>query len=146
MSSSLESRCRAARVLEVTVSGFFLELPPRSGKESKEGGKEEKEGGTDIEDARRSLRTDRAILDVYYIISDNEPLQNFFFLQLLRLLIIMSDKCFWLRCEKKPFEHRAALTPTTARSLIKAGFKIYVERDEQRIFDDSEYDAYARSD
>ena len=40
----------------------------------------------------------------------------------------MSDKCFWLRCEKKPFERRAALTPTTARKLIEAGFKIYVER------------------
>jgi saccharopine dehydrogenase (NAD+, L-lysine-forming) len=58
----------------------------------------------------------------------------------------MSDKCFWLRCEKKPFERRAALTPTTAGKLIEAGFKIYVERDQQRIFDDSEYQAYARSD
>ncbi|KAI0262669.1 hypothetical protein BGY98DRAFT_939615, partial [Russula aff. rugulosa BPL654] len=53
----------------------------------------------------------------------------------------MSDKCFWLRCEKKQFERRAALTPTTARKLIEAGFKIYVERDQQRIFDDSEYQA-----
>ncbi|KAH9968838.1 Formate/glycerate dehydrogenase catalytic domain-like protein [Russula dissimulans] len=54
----------------------------------------------------------------------------------------MSDnqKCFWLRCETKPFEHRAALTPTTARKLIESGFKIYVERDQQRIFDDSEYE------
>ena len=58
----------------------------------------------------------------------------------------MSDKCFWLRCEKKPFERRAALSPTTARKLIEAGFKIYVERDQQRIFNDSEYQAYARSD
>ena len=58
----------------------------------------------------------------------------------------MSDKCFWLRCEKKQFERRAALTPTMARKLIEAGFKIYVERDQQRIFDDSEYQAYARSD
>ncbi|KAI0307930.1 Formate/glycerate dehydrogenase catalytic domain-like protein [Multifurca ochricompacta] len=53
----------------------------------------------------------------------------------------MSDKSFWLRCEKKPFERRAALTPTTARILIESGFKIYVERDQQRIFDDSEYEA-----
>jgi len=53
----------------------------------------------------------------------------------------MSDKCFWLRCETKPLEHRAALTPTTARKLIETGFKIYVERDQQRIFDDSEYEA-----
>jgi NAD/NADP transhydrogenase alpha subunit len=58
----------------------------------------------------------------------------------------MSGKRFWLRCEKKPFEHRAALTPTTARKLIDSGFKIYVERDQQRIFDDSEYEAYADSD
>ncbi|KAF8269303.1 Formate/glycerate dehydrogenase catalytic domain-like protein [Lactarius quietus] len=52
----------------------------------------------------------------------------------------MSEKCFWLRCEEKQFERRAALTPTTARKLIESGFKIYVERDKQRIFDDSEYE------
>lgn len=49
---------------------------------------------------------------------------------------------FWLRCEKKPFERRAALTPTTAKQLIDAGFEITVERDDQRIFDDAEYEAY----
>lgn len=48
----------------------------------------------------------------------------------------------WLRCEKKPFERRSALTPTTAKKLIDAGFEITVERDEQRIFDDSEFEAY----
>ncbi|KZV59786.1 Formate/glycerate dehydrogenase catalytic domain-like protein [Peniophora sp. CONT] len=54
----------------------------------------------------------------------------------------MSDKkVFWLRCEKKEFERRAALTPTTAKKLIDQGFEIYVERDEQRIFDDAEYEA-----
>ena len=58
----------------------------------------------------------------------------------------MANKSFWLRCEKKPFEHRAALTPTTARKLIESGFKVYVERDHQRIFDDSEYEKYARTD
>lgn len=46
----------------------------------------------------------------------------------------------WLRCEKKPFERRAALTPTTAKRLIDAGFEIFVEKDEQRIFDDQEYE------
>jgi saccharopine dehydrogenase (NAD+, L-lysine-forming) len=51
-----------------------------------------------------------------------------------------SQPQFWLRCEKKPFERRAALTPTTAKKLIDAGFKIFVERDEQRIFDDEEYE------
>ncbi|KAJ3776890.1 saccharopine dehydrogenase [Lentinula raphanica] len=53
----------------------------------------------------------------------------------------MSRHTFWLRCEKKEFEKRAALTPTTAKKLIDAGFDIFVERDEQRIFDDSEYEA-----
>ncbi|KAF8649870.1 hypothetical protein AX16_005632 [Volvariella volvacea WC 439] len=47
----------------------------------------------------------------------------------------------WLRCEKKQFERRAALTPTTAKKLIDAGFEIFVERDAQRIFDDAEYEA-----
>jgi hypothetical protein len=54
---------------------------------------------------------------------------------------IMSKPTFWLRCEKKEFERRAALTPTTSKKLIEAGFEIFVERDEQRIFDDTEYDA-----
>ncbi|KAJ2914226.1 hypothetical protein MD484_g6164, partial [Candolleomyces efflorescens] len=54
----------------------------------------------------------------------------------------MSSKpTFWLRCEKKEFERRSALTPTTAKKLIDAGFEIFVEKDEQRIFDDSEFEA-----
>ena len=56
----------------------------------------------------------------------------------------MSARSFWLRCETKQFERRAALTPTTAKQLIDAGFDITVERDEQRIFDDAEYEAYVR--
>ncbi|PPR01616.1 hypothetical protein CVT24_005767 [Panaeolus cyanescens] len=52
----------------------------------------------------------------------------------------MAKPTFWLRCEKKEFERRAALTPTTAKKLIDSGFEIFVERDEQRIFDDSEYE------
>jgi saccharopine dehydrogenase (NAD+, L-lysine-forming) len=51
----------------------------------------------------------------------------------------MSKPVLWLRCEKKEFEHRAALTPATSKKLIEAGFEIFVERDNQRIFDDSEY-------
>lgn len=47
----------------------------------------------------------------------------------------------WLRCETKPAEHRSALTPTTAKKLIDAGFDITVERDPQRIFDDNEFEA-----
>lgn len=46
----------------------------------------------------------------------------------------------WLRCEKKPFEHRSALTPTTAKTLMDNGFEVYVERDPQRIFDDEEFE------
>ncbi|KAK2461767.1 hypothetical protein APHAL10511_006230 [Amanita phalloides] len=52
----------------------------------------------------------------------------------------MSKPVLWLRCEKKTFERRAALTPTTAKKLIDAGFDIIVEQDQQRIFDDSEYE------
>ncbi|KAF8306843.1 Formate/glycerate dehydrogenase catalytic domain-like protein [Clavulina sp. PMI_390] len=52
----------------------------------------------------------------------------------------MSGQPLWLRCEKKELEHRAALTPTTAKKLIDAGFTITVERDPQRIFDDEEYE------
>lgn len=51
----------------------------------------------------------------------------------------MTTQKLWLRCEKKPFERRSALTPTTAKKLIDAGFDITVERDEQRIFDDNEF-------
>jgi len=46
----------------------------------------------------------------------------------------------WLRCETKEFEARAALTPTTAKQLLDAGFEVIVERDPQRIFDDLEYE------
>lgn len=46
----------------------------------------------------------------------------------------------YLRCEMKKNEHRAALTPTTAKQLIDAGFDVTVERDPQRIFDDEEYE------
>ncbi|KAF4622987.1 hypothetical protein D9613_001972 [Agrocybe pediades] len=53
----------------------------------------------------------------------------------------MTQPAFWLRCEKKEFERRSALTPTTSKKLIDAGFDIYVERDEQRIFDDAEFEA-----
>lgn len=47
----------------------------------------------------------------------------------------------WLRCEKKPFEHRSALTPSTAATLIENNFEVMVERDPQRIFDDAEFEA-----
>ncbi|KAK0204409.1 hypothetical protein DFS33DRAFT_1373248 [Desarmillaria ectypa] len=40
----------------------------------------------------------------------------------------MTKSCFWLHCENKEFERRAALTPTTSKKLIDA------------VFDDSEYE------
>lgn len=55
--------------------------------------------------------------------------------------ITMTPQPLWLRCETKEFERRSALTPTTSKKLIDAGFEIYVERDEQRIFDDAEFEA-----
>ena len=50
-------------------------------------------------------------------------------------------QALWLRCEKKPFEHRSALTPTTAKTLLDNNFDIFVERDPQRIFEDEEFEA-----
>lgn len=47
----------------------------------------------------------------------------------------------WLRCEKKPFEHRSALTPTTAKVLLDNNFDVMIERDPQRIFEDEEFEA-----
>jgi len=57
----------------------------------------------------------------------------------------MPKSVLWLRCEKKEFERRSALTPTTAKKLIDAGFEITVECDEQRIFDDEEFEKYTFS-
>ncbi|RCK56425.1 Saccharopine dehydrogenase [NAD(+), L-lysine-forming] [Candida viswanathii] len=46
-----------------------------------------------------------------------------------------------LRAETKPLEHRAALTPTTTKQLLDAGFQVYVEESSQSIFDIKEYEA-----
>jgi NAD/NADP transhydrogenase alpha subunit len=40
----------------------------------------------------------------------------------------------------KALEHRSALTPTTAKALIDAGYTVNVERSPERIFDDSEFE------
>jgi saccharopine dehydrogenase (NAD+, L-lysine-forming) len=40
----------------------------------------------------------------------------------------------------KALEHRSALTPTTAKALIDAGYTINVERSAERIFDDAEFE------
>jgi hypothetical protein len=41
----------------------------------------------------------------------------------------------------KALEHRSALTPTTAKILIDAGYTVRVERSPERIFEDSEFEA-----
>ncbi|KAK1771011.1 Saccharopine dehydrogenase [Phialemonium atrogriseum] len=50
-----------------------------------------------------------------------------------------------LRAETKPLEHRSALTPSTTKDLIEAGYTVNVERDPQRIFEDSEFEAVGAS-
>lgn len=40
----------------------------------------------------------------------------------------------------KALEHRSALTPTTAKVLIDAGYTVNVERSSERIFDDIEFE------
>lgn len=46
-----------------------------------------------------------------------------------------------LRAETKPMEARAALTPTTVKQLMDAGYEVYVEESEQSIFPIDEYKA-----
>lgn len=45
-----------------------------------------------------------------------------------------------LRAETKPLEARAALTPSTTKQLLDAGFKVYVEESSQSTFDIKEYE------
>jgi saccharopine dehydrogenase (NAD+, L-lysine-forming) len=40
----------------------------------------------------------------------------------------------------KALDRRSALTPTTTKALIDAGYKVNVERSPQRIFDDEEFE------
>jgi hypothetical protein len=40
----------------------------------------------------------------------------------------------------KALERRSALTPTTTKRLIEAGYHVKVERSPQRIFDDKEFE------
>lgn len=51
----------------------------------------------------------------------------------------MTGQKIWLRAETKPAEARSALTPTTCKALIDAGYDVTVERSTQRIFDDDEF-------
>ena len=51
----------------------------------------------------------------------------------------MAPVILHLRAETKPLEHRSALTPTTTKALLDAGFEIYVEKSGMRIFEDQEF-------
>ncbi|EPX74489.1 saccharopine dehydrogenase Lys3 [Schizosaccharomyces octosporus yFS286] len=53
----------------------------------------------------------------------------------------MSGPHIWLRAESKPLEERSALTPTTAKKLANAGFRVTIERSSQRAFKDSEFES-----
>lgn len=53
----------------------------------------------------------------------------------------MSGTVIHLRSETKALEHRSALTPTTAKALLDAGYTVNVERSPERIFDDAEFEA-----
>ncbi|EED19653.1 saccharopine dehydrogenase Lys1, putative [Talaromyces stipitatus ATCC 10500] len=53
----------------------------------------------------------------------------------------MSGTKIWLRAETKPQEARSALTPTTTKALLDAGYDVTVEKSSQSIFDDEEYAA-----
>lgn len=46
-----------------------------------------------------------------------------------------------LRAETKPLEARAALTPSTTKALIDAGFNVFVEESEQSAFATKEYES-----
>lgn len=58
----------------------------------------------------------------------------------------MAPTVLHLRAETKPLEHRSALTPTTAKALIDAGYEVHVEKGSgvksgtTRIFDDAEFE------
>ena len=53
----------------------------------------------------------------------------------------MSPTVLHLRRETKRFEERSALTPTTAKRLLEAGYVVKVERSTERIFADKEFEA-----
>ncbi|OBT86965.1 saccharopine dehydrogenase [Pseudogymnoascus sp. 03VT05] len=53
----------------------------------------------------------------------------------------MSGITLHLRSECKALEHRSALTPTTTKALLDAGYTVRIERSPERIFDDAEFEA-----
>lgn len=57
----------------------------------------------------------------------------------------MAPTVLHCRAETKPLEHRAALTPTTAKKLVAAGYVVNIERSPLSIFPDSEYEGTGAS-
>lgn len=59
----------------------------------------------------------------------------------------MAPTVLHLRAETKPLEHRSALTPSTTKALVEAGYEVRVEKGcgkksgTTRIFDDAEFEA-----
>ncbi len=51
----------------------------------------------------------------------------------------MNKPHIWLRAETKPQEQRTALTPTKAKVLLEAGFRVTVESSKQNIFPEQQY-------
>lgn len=52
----------------------------------------------------------------------------------------MTSTVLHLRSETKPLERRSALTPSTTKALLEAGYTVNVERSSERIFDDEEFE------
>ena len=57
------------------------------------------------------------------------------------MCVLLASKILMSLSESKPLEHRSALTPTTTKALIEAGYKVKVEQSQMRIFDDDEFSA-----
>lgn len=51
----------------------------------------------------------------------------------------MSKKIVWLRDETKKNEYRSVLSPESVKKLIAAGIKVVVEKSENRIFENNQY-------
>jgi saccharopine dehydrogenase (NAD+, L-lysine-forming) len=55
--------------------------------------------------------------------------------------IVMGKNIIWLRSEFRKTERRTPLLPNGAKELLQDGYQVIVERSENRIIDDSEYEA-----
>lgn len=64
-----------------------------------------------------------------------------YLLQFISLAFHSLTSIYSVRGETKPLEHRSALTPTTTKALIDAGYAVHVELSPLRIFKDEEFEA-----